>query len=183
MHDRLVCDVFVDDLRDVYDRRLVDIPLDDWLDSLVDVVVRELRCAGFTLDRGTLEVRHLLLVLEPGFHAAETVSVALGHLHLAVQMFGIELLGRVGGRQGRAFFDGLHPQLVVVLVMFRDQLLVDFYLFDGVERFLGRFRVNVRLDRGVMSSVGSKNLVSSFPQESYFLDLFHVVSFELEMFL
>lgn len=175
MNNWTIGDVLVDILGCMDNRGLDSLALDDRLDTFVDMVMGQVVHVCATFHGGAFRGSDLLVIADARVHLLMTRGILFRHGGLVMTMLGCKLLMFVFGWQGASFLDGLDPVLMMMNVMFASHVLVDFLCLIGSDGLVGRLRLDLGVNGGVVVLARSKNLSSETGfLGMYILDFVHV---------
>jgi hypothetical protein len=165
MDNRSIGNVLVDVTSGMRDGRSNCLALDERLDSLVNVVVRQMRCVGTSLNGAAFSGGNLLVISEAGMLLTVTRNILFRHLLLMVTVFGFEVLVLVLGWQNFGILDWLNAVLMMVNLALLGDIVVYFLLLGGSNGLVGDFRINLRLNCCVVVFSRSENLLMSLKSQ------------------
>jgi hypothetical protein len=135
--------------------------LDKRLNGLVNVVVRQVRGVGTSLNSAAFGGSNLLVIGEAGMLLTVSSNVFFRHLLFMVTMFGFEVLVLVLGWQNFRILDWLNAVLVMMNLALLGDIVVDLLLLGRSNSLVRNFRLDLRLNCCVVVFSRRENLLIS----------------------
>ena len=150
MNNWTIGDVLVDILGGMDHRGLDSLELNNRLDTFVDMVMGQVVNVCATFHGGAFRGSDLLVIADARLHLLMTSGILFRHGDLVMTMLGCKLLMFVFGWQGSFFLDRLDPVLMMMHLVFASHVLVDFLRLIGSDGLVGRLRLDLGVNGGVV---------------------------------